>query len=483
MEPDTQTCYGTLEYDEKYEGTCGGGEQVFNTNSSAQFLPGGTITPVDINGFTCILSADKKTLTCTPSENCGDPQPCGTCGGVYYWKADISAPTTSTTTLRERWYNVTSAGVISLSVSSEVVPGPPSAFIVNARFRYNGSGPNGPAVLTQTVSWVATLGGAGAGLTWPGDWTSAVTQSIQRVDASGSTTAVPCPGESGEPCNPSAPSDPYITLRYTGCFPPPEPSDAAPQPDPGPPPEEPQGGIVTDLGASEGGSGGGGGTPNTRTITNSWPVTPATTGFQISPTTDEPFWPVYGSTQDDPLWYLYLPPLFTVREGVAPTLSPWNGVAFYANAPADSTIETGVMYRAVWAAPSIHLNDLASNKRVSSLATIFDNRQTRDIWTELNNTDEFTWGTLKHTPSANITVVREDVEGETYFDLYDYDTIRYPYNHYNVPDRIVLSESFKGVGSRLQAVVWSNDENTWTLEGFQLAARTKGTRQKTDRRR
>ena len=84
---------------------------------------------------------------------------------------------------------------------------------------------------------------------------------------------------------------------------------------------------------------------------------------------------------------------------------------------------------------------------------------------------------------VSVSYITENVEADTAYQLYNFDELTYPYSMYELPEFITFVEHFKGVGNRFQGAVWSQDENQWYLEGFQLQANTKGKRVKRNRRR
>ena len=272
-----------------------------------------------------------------------------------------------------------------------------------------------------------------------------------------------------------------VQLTYTGCFPPEQPASDPPT-EPPTPPLEPSSSAPSAPSPGSGEPGGGlPGYGPPRRVSGAHVYERTVTSNELPVNQDIPWYPVYGSeATSDPSFRFFLPPLFTIRDGVEPTLTPWNGIAVFVNAPGDT--ETGNAYRSVFATPAMSLNELGTNKRIGKFSVSLRNTNT-SVWSQLDNADSSKLGEFKYPMDVSVSYITENVEAETAYSLYSFDELTYPYSVYELPDFVTFVEHFKGVGNRFQGAVWSQDENQWYLEGFQLQANTKGKRVKRNRRR
>lgn len=156
----------------------------------------------------------------------------------------------------------------------------------------------------------------------------------------------------------------------------------------------------------------------------------------------------------------------------------------------NSKVETGYAYLSYYNSPMFVNERLGTLKRTKHLYLFMDNDigqelyNTTDVWGDAT-TDEIV-GVPKTSMNVNVAVTYDNTRtAEVGYDLYGYEDLVWDFTFFDTNQSslqtekyILLKETLKGVGYAHQITLWSYDESTWKLAGYQLSFNEKGERYK-----
>lgn len=158
-------------------------------------------------------------------------------------------------------------------------------------------------------------------------------------------------------------------------------------------------------------------------------------------------------------------------------------------AVANTIIEVGQVYTTVYATPLFTWNTLQRYKRLLYWLGFFDNTVSTDVYTEtdVNITSgqdaEQIIGMPKTRLDCNISFVYNSQDnGDTSADLYGFEQLVWDagmldvYLPLQTDDYVLLKQALQGIGYSFQGIVWSTDEASFRMSGYQLDGKMKGTK-------
>jgi len=124
-----------------------------------------------------------------------------------------------------------------------------------------------------------------------------------------------------------------------------------------------------------------------------------------------------------------------------------------------NAVIVGQVYNCIYTSPMFSRQRLDSFKRLRHILAYFDNRNRK---ARLN---------------ANISCLySSEMDGETSADIYQFDEIAWDVDNLTSSQFQLFKEAIQGVGYSFQFMLWSSDEATFRLCGYQIDAKLKGKR-------
>lgn len=163
------------------------------------------------------------------------------------------------------------------------------------------------------------------------------------------------------------------------------------------------------------------------------------------------------------------------------------GIVTLTTYDAESTYEVGVRYLATYRSPVFSWGVLSQFKRLFHWSGLFSNEASMDTYSvdEVSEDDAVRLvGKSKNPNDANLTFIySNESSGESSMDIYrlgdllwDINTFDQYGSPYGDEKYVQIKEPLQGIGYAVQVVVWSWDENTFELAGYQIDGTRKGKR-------
>lgn len=214
---------------------------------------------------------------------------------------------------------------------------------------------------------------------------------------------------------------------------------------------------------------------------------------QRIPVTDSPFGEdKYSVTTPEPVtenYITYIDNVFTPSNSDSLTFSrrSISTLSLYEveiDTTANSVIEIGQAYPAVYATPLLTQRTLANLKRVKHVYVYFDNTDGQDVYVanDVNSLSGQSFDELVGRPkvrlNASIALLYDnDQNGELAIDLYGFSSLVWDDSLFDIAPSAnqyrrytLFKEPLLGVGYSYQLYVWSFDETAFTLSGWQVTA-------------
>lgn len=290
-----------------------------------------------------------------------------------------------------------------------------------------------------------------------------------------------------------------VTVRYEGCpnYPPTTYNDENPPPgggtpggsgspsgNPGSPPSDPNDKPQPPPPPPNTGGGfGGGNTPPPPSSGNSPPPPPSPVSFNFPGVGGQTiFYPSGAILTPSP--EPEFPPIIGYIAGEDPIAIPWNGVVVFPGAEAGETVVLGNAYPATYISPMMAQQRFANWKVLKHAHLQFDNRKGLEIFTSRNSNTSGNYGKAVQRMRANIALIYNNrLQDEAITDLYRYDTLNWDdvvYSNHRSPKQLepysVFKEPLQGTSYSYQLGVYSFDSFLWTLVGWQVEGKLKGSR-------